>query len=415
VQIFSRLELDYSRVRSGVPKRVMDLTDHAGNVTNVVFSKDDTQMYTCALDGSCFQWKFEWGAVHGRKCGSFQKGAALMMGLSPLSNTLVVLCEVSLDGAPTAATKKFSSRRGSVMSKSGDDGDDDARPGSRGSRRGSALNKPGHVNSFTMSGFGDGGGARSSARGSMSGLMSPALGGGTDAQENGEEGVKRYLSIWTDGLITDFPKVVHVGAPVTSMAFTASQGPDELHPSEYCFLGLADGTVLISLMPLPCYIVSVDTGVPDLLLPKMPGGPWGGVEGTSRASTAGEGAGGGRGGKEEPKDQEVFDLSRARAMHLHSSAVTVMCPAKSGFWMGTFGADGCSTLISTTKGVAAKDMPEALSLDCRIVMTDKDNLSGMLTKIDDLEHKVTDSKHSNEREMAAIIDKCDRRIESMER
>jgi hypothetical protein len=125
--------------------------------------------------------------------------------------------------------------------------------------------------------------------------------------------------------------------------------------------------------------------------------------------------GGGRGRKEEEQDQEVFDLSRALAMPLHSSAVTVMCPAKSGFWMGTFGADGCSTLISTTKSIAAKDMPEALSMDCRVVMTDKDNLSGMLTKIDDLEHKVTDSKHSNEREMAAIIDKCDRRIGDIER
>ena len=153
-------------------------------------------------------------------------------------------------------------------------------------------------------------------------------------------------------------------------------------------MGLSDGSVLISIMPLVVCKVSVET-IPDLILPKgvMPGG--GGtisVPGTpvSTASAV-----------ETTREQDTFDESTAKSIRLPlcSAAVNVLVASRSGYWVGVFSADGSMYLLATTRGITAQDMSEALSMECGVVMTDEGNLSSQLQRIEDLEGKVTDSKH----------------------
>ena len=359
VQIFARSEVDYSRIRAGVSKRVMDLTEHGGNVTNILFSKDDSTIYTSALDGSVFQWNFKWGSVEGRAAGSYQKGAAIMMALSPLTQTLAVLCEVSVDGAPTEATRRFSSRRGSVMNKQNSFSDEGGDGGGGGPlSRGSSSN-----------------GLR--GQGSMNDLGSPTTLGRRNAHtpKTFRKSSSQYLSLWEGGQVTDLATVMELTSHVVSLVFTAVQGADELQSTEYCFMGLSDGSVLISIMPLVVCKVSVET-IPDTI--SVPGTP---VSTASAVATT--------------REQDTFDESTAKSIRLPlcSAAVNVLVASRSGYWVGVFSADGSMYLLATTRGITAQDMSEALSMECGVVMTDEGNLSSQLQRIEDLEGKVTDSKH----------------------
>jgi WD40 repeat protein len=60
IQLFHMYHLDYSfselsTEKQGKPKRVMTIAGHSTSINDVVFSSDDTTIFSCSLDGTVFR------------------------------------------------------------------------------------------------------------------------------------------------------------------------------------------------------------------------------------------------------------------------------------------------------------------------------------------------------------------------
>lgn len=56
IQVFQLYKLEYHVEKTGTYARLMALTDHSSNITDLIFSDDDELMYTSSVDGSVYEW-----------------------------------------------------------------------------------------------------------------------------------------------------------------------------------------------------------------------------------------------------------------------------------------------------------------------------------------------------------------------
>jgi len=403
VQIFEKYNLNFDGIeKSGMSVKFQDCCDHSAYITSCKFSHNDSKLFTCALDGSCFEWIV--GQQGQRNAGNFQKGVCVQMHISPISEMITVLYEIS--DQPTAATKKVlaSNRRGSSAVGSKDDRDSANRrmsmmtpnkSGRQSNSRGSLL-----LTSPLMSGTSDGGGAGDFFAGG--GILSPASfrRDASASQPTSTVGpTRRNLVCWSNGKIGPaLPEVYEINVPVNCFVFTATRGPEEVDKTEYCIMGLLNGDVMISIFPLPFRVVMTDV-IPELVLPNM-------SPPSSRPGTSSK--------IEVPKEMNVLDEKQLRTIPLHCGAIQCVVKSNSGHWIMTYGADGHIFMLSTKRSDHRLDMPEVMSAECSVAMTPKTELQTQLQLIEDLERKIEDMVHSNERESVATIERCNKHVAEVE-
>lgn len=227
---------------TGYPSRVMVLCDHIAPITDVEFSRDDSRIITASSDGCVYYWKV--GALTRDQEYVFKGMSVNKVALSKtkLKEThIVALCECHSEFQPQyqgPAEAMMLRRQSSVLQR---------RSTRHGDGGGAPMDNTG--SSFIMGNmaaaeslFGGGG----NTHGSRS--------AGTKQHQheqsftNSAHGMRKtFLAIWKD-TVTPAPRILALDSEVRCIALGETDGPDKY---DICVLGLADGRVLVSLLPLP--------------------------------------------------------------------------------------------------------------------------------------------------------------------
>lgn len=399
VQIFHLYNLDFSTDKAGTPTRVMALTEHNAAITDIAFSKDDQKIYTTSQDGALFEWTF--GKVSRDSDFIVKSVPAMHVAVSPLMTSVVAYFE-SPDEAQDKAKRNTLTKRGSVSN---------------------ILNQPAFQSAQSFSAN------VNKARATI------ASTGGASAQSATFDGTaapvsqkKMFLAYFEGGRVApNNGKVLPVDVSVTSIAFgiadPSKQDPSK--PGEMFIMGLADGRILISMLPLPLRVME-DTSLLRIVA-RSTTTNMGGMEISSgEISAAADVVTNSEDMDAYTKDKDAstkdaaltnldiapehedhqvslygLDEAKCRSMAVHDGAVVSIKMPPSGNWILTAGFDGCMFMLATT--VRARTMEnahEALGGDNTVFLTER---SALLTNKDTLENMrqfVTEAELEKNRSIA---------------
>lgn len=407
----------------------MALTDHKAPIIDLVFSADDSKVFTSAADGTVYSW-FTFGSS---RDGEFiAKGSTAMK--------IAVSCQSGPEGYIISsflpsdhANHHANTTMGKKMARNMHSSDFRKRQQDHGASRGGDTGKR-----FSV-GTGPNASAMQGAR-----LKSPL--DGTSADEGG----KNFLVVWR-GNVSSSGEVVMLDAPLTALTFGRMDG-HSAHRDEFVVMGFADGRVVVSMLPLPLRVFNSKATIhsthisshfnhqndSDVIIagvaaggasmgfastsgpPSIDGGP-------SRAdadphSSHGRGpmgsfTGNGNGGDgiANGDEERVLDLTQCAKLHLHETEVTEVAVAASGYWFFTAGADGVVFMMSTSmRARDFYDVPEALALENSFVVTEKSNLQALRSRMDDVDTIITEAFRDNERKMNKLKEQMTTTVATLE-
>ena len=272
----------------------------------------------------------------------------------------------------------------------------------------------------------------------------PPSGASTD---NSNPTRKMFLAYFDNGNVSgNSGKVLPVDTSVTSVAFGLAE-PSRFDPSkqgEMLVMGLCDGRILISLLPLPLRVledtannirvlvrstttitelnsVGADVSVTATGLPSSDSLSQSQLDGNNyNAATTGE----------EPNELIIpvvehedtavplhgLDLTKCRSLFIHDGAVGAVRVSPTGNWIITAGVDGCMFLLATSvRAKALENVLESMGGDNTVFLTDRPSLLNTKTRIELMEQFVADAELEKNRsieEMKANLKKSEASITS---
>jgi WD40 repeat protein len=256
-QLFHMYTLEFSSNEpAGLPSRCMAITDHKANINDLIFSSDDSQIFTCSADGSVYSWM----TFRSERTGEFvEKGVPalkLAVSWSNLSSPFHIVASYASDyiRQNTSVGRKLYMSQATGLNR----GDKD--------RRRTGMNRMASNSGNVAFGVGAAGGQTSNLGGATASPlmraaseMSLTINPDNNAEDAGtKSGAKRYfLCVWKDKLSPN-PEVIYVECPVTAVAFGRLDG----HWSDRkdaLVMGLLDGRIIICFTPVPYKVVNLNT------------------------------------------------------------------------------------------------------------------------------------------------------------
>jgi len=210
-QIYRVNHLTYVLEKAGLPDCLMTMTDHHAAITDLVFSHDDSKVFTSSSDGQVFEWTVSKDTLRRDKDFILKNVSAIRVAVSPSSQYIM------------AAFRSAHGQKLLVKQPSTSNMDD--LPGSARSRR-ESDDEPNMMRRSLLKTMSHGG-------------EEPPQGAG-----------RAFLVLWKETITSNDggEVVMELETPVTAIAFGKLDGRDS---PEVCMLGLSNGTVLISLLPIP--------------------------------------------------------------------------------------------------------------------------------------------------------------------
>ncbi len=226
------------------PYRLMALLDHINPITDLSFFRDDKCIVTTSSDGSVYSWVV--GATQRSKEYLHKGIAATHVAVTKhLKSRVTIIASfesLSSDAVPVAAEiikrrrlSSFAMRRISSSGSAAVDGNLELR-GSRNTNDLAAM-----ASAFLKEFEGKNSGAP--------GTPDPY----NTKPSTASQPPKPFVAVWTDD-ISHNPKIIQVDAPVRSIALGRAGYPD---PYDLCAMGLADGRIIISMIPIPFIEVNI--------------------------------------------------------------------------------------------------------------------------------------------------------------
>lgn len=213
----------------------MVLCDHIAPITDVDFSRDDSRIITTSSDGCIYYWKV--GALTRDQEYVFKGMSVNKVALSKSKakeTHIIAVCE---------GHSEFQNQH-------------------QGPAEAMMLRRQSTVLMRRSTRHGDGGGAPLDAHSSFMGNSNiadtlcatdghPSRNAASNRQQPAAVHAvrKTFLAIWKDA-VTPAPRILALDSEVRCLALGDTDGPDKY---DICVLGLADGRVLVSLLPLPSH------------------------------------------------------------------------------------------------------------------------------------------------------------------
>ena len=220
----------------------MILCDHIATITDVDFSRDDSRIITTSSDGSIYYWKV--GALNRDQEYVFKGMAVNKVALSKTRQKeahIIAVCESHGEyqaglQAQTPAETMMLRRQSTVLmrraTRNGASALEGAGEGPPGLTKVGSMGPADHF--FSLAG-GDGAGPHSPGHRQHK------------QQTFGLSTRRSFLAVWKDAL-SGSPRILELDSEVRSIALGDTDGPDKF---DICVLGMADGRILISVLPLP--------------------------------------------------------------------------------------------------------------------------------------------------------------------
>jgi len=406
-QLFSTNLLDFDVTVNmgitGVPSRVMTMLDHAASITDLAFDRNDTRIITTASDGAIYGWKI--GETSRDQEHVFKGVSVNRVAISKTQRdkcTIAVSFDMytaqqhpSQQGDSSLGRRQSSVKsRRSPMRVQSPPVAQDVPAGHLGARRGSS----------NVSGFSE---STASLLGAKTGTAPVA---------------RHFVAFWED-LLSNGPTTLEVDASVCSIALGCTDGPDKF---DICVLGLADGRMLVSTLPVPSVLRAVDTTLSPA--PSLATTPSLAVINAAPFTTGMNMNASMRGSKREksrrvlaqdvalavqdktveewgsakeeaPKDVEVvapvpggksfsidlqrLDVDRCRILRSHCGPVDHVGITPNGMWIFSGGADGLVKMYATSKrGLTAKSMPRSpVALENQFFVVESSKLKLLHTQL----------------------------------
>ena len=374
-RLFNMLDLEISSTdSSGSPRLSMFMMDNTGNITDLAFSKDDTRIFTTASDGFVYSW------VVGDtvRSGEFNhKGVSATKIATNGEGTIVAVFDSDI-GIPAATSRKTirvgfgtgSGKRGLVNNRRG--------PGGAGLTR---------SNSVVSVGGGEGKVVADNT-GTLGDLSNTIE---TDAAAAAAAGPKRFLVSWTGNVSMEKGSFIYLETPAISVALGTIDAPTK---KSICVLGLADGRVLISLLPFPLRTVNLFQGLTALSVDFATT-----TTTTTTTTAAATNTMAATAATTAATTTSYLEDSKCKILQLHKDPVSCVSITASGLWIFTAGHDGSIYMLSTS--LRARDMlevPEASTArENDYVLTEKEQLSSLRARIADVETVIAETKRDSER------------------
>ena len=401
---------------TAVPQAIMILMDHTSPITDITFSHDDTRIYSSSVDGAVYSWKV--GATE-RSSDYTSKDKVPATKIACNSSGAIV---AAYSSAHSPGIARSPSRQGSAPIGGG------GTPGSRG------RHTPGSAGSGStkLINTRSRGSRRSSVQGSDAG--SDFGGGGSRIEE------QAFVCVWKDDIHPQNCDIIHTGCPVTSLVLGGiDTSSSDL--ADVCVLGLADGRVLISLLPFPTKVISPSIPSRSTLLHAFShdqasvssagnntaiGSHFSGRSKTliAGSKSIGEKSIGiesimppTRGGiSAESEAQTVLNEDLCKQLQLHRDAITSVQIAISGMWIFTAGADGGVYVLSTS--LRAKEMPEfperKKAIENDFVITEREALANLRHRLGEIDTIVQDKTRESDRIINKLSEQNAAKVAEME-
>lgn len=332
-RIFDMLKLKISPTElTGAPSVSMFLMDNTANITDLTFSKDDSRIFTTAADG----FVYSWAVGDSVRSGEFNYRGVAATKIATNDDGLIVAIFESEPGVSLAVTRKTT----------------------RVAIHGPMSGKKGLVNSRS--------------RTSSSAALVTSDTGAADSHtaalstEISATTPNRFLITWQNNVSLATGDTVYLDSPVTAIALGTIDAPLK---KPTCVLGLADGRVLISILPFPLRIISSEF-----------------------VSTNSQ--------------MKFLDEPLCKVLQLHKDAITCVSISLTGLWIFTSGNDGSVYMLSTSTRAkdSMGDIPESLARENDYVVTEKEQLAILRARIADVETIVSETKRDSERTIAKLTE-----------
>jgi WD40 repeat protein len=391
-------------LHSGVPNRVMVLTDHSANVTDLAFSPDDTKLFTTSADGSVYEWLY---GKAGRTSDFVVKGVpAMLVSCSPSVGTIVAYFETADERRPKATLLRKSSAASAATL---------------------GLVQPPFQNPNSIS-SGINKSLAIQTNLSANGMKAPPTPGVPQTPSGMMKeppARKLFLVMFNTGKVnTADSRVLPVECSVTSIAFGPAEPShlDRSKPGEVFVVGYADGRIVIAMLPLPLRVIddiAINSSMHILARTVTTKDIVNAADATKTANAIPE-------GKDSDEISiansdisfqqnatavtlEKLDESKCRIISLHEGAVTRIRVSPTGSWLLTVGADGCVFMLCTSlRAKAFQYAPESHGGDNLVMLADRANLLQITTRIEQLEQHVSDIDIEKQRDVALIKDNMER-------
>ena len=199
---------------------------------------------------------------------------------------------------------------------------------------------------------------------------------------------------------------IRLDTPVLSIAL----GVLDFHEkTDICVLGLADGRVIVSLLPIPLRVLNMS---PPAALTRGNAGfdlnthssqSTSSRQLTTQASTA-------TSIKDKDKGSEAqesyLDENQCRVLQLHRSGVTSLSCSTTGLWIFSGGADGCTYQIGTS--LRARDIPEiperSRALENEFVITEREALAHLRSRMSEVDNLISEKTRESDRIIQKLTD-----------
>lgn len=373
-QIFHRYKMSYSNADSmGYFTRVMFLSDHTTPIVDLVFSHDDTRIYTSGNDGSVYSWKL---GAKSRETDFYLKGlVATCLTSSPSPSTSIgnsiAACFESSDFTAALVGKSRQQKRQHLPI----------------SRQQNAITTGRFVvpnlnsksigiesSNFSSKAIGP----TSSSSFDQMDVITSASGKSTQTAAS-----RPCIAFWK-GDVTAFPNIVNLEVSASSIAL--GNVYDAGQAIEICIIGLVDGRILISSMPIPTRILNNNSTVY--------------VPPSSSSSNRDAQLLQQQANDESSSSQNIFlDESSCKSLSLHCGRISTVTVSESGLWIFSAGVDGSVYMINTNS--RAKDFAETPEFsgfpENTLVITEKSQLNALQSKMHEVDNLIEDNKKDNER------------------
>ena len=394
-QVYRLNCLDYNFEKTGIPEVLMTMTDHHAIITDLVFNNDDSKIFTSSSDGQVFEWTVSSTTTRRDKDFMLKNASALQVAVSP-SNSYIMATFRDTQGHRSLTKQASEISIETSQSRNLREHEEDCNSRHR-------LSK-----TFSH--------------------------GGEEQVANGSN--RSYLAIWK-GCITSNGSdeiVLELEIPVTSLCLGRLDGRNS---ADMCILGLSNGSVLVSVLPLPLRVFVPKTNFPVRALSRdqgsmrdmscrstrianlsglrlqsssmvddvcdndgvrendnidvplsaakktqpeksincgIPGASLVNKSITRRESFSGD----------DKQQYMTIDDTCCRVLQLHDGPVTNVVMAATGLWIFTAGLDGCIFMLNSS--LRAREMVEVVesqSNENHIVLTDRLNLKNSLNSLED--------------------------------